>query len=108
MHALRVFSVVKISILLSIVSALPSSNLNLTKSIIDSNMEAKGIFDGLGGSSTVAPESSGLGGLSGIDQAGGLGPMLIIGGFQALVTKFDPALVAGLPGLNNVPLTGGK
>lgn len=69
--------------------------------------DAKGILDGVAGSSTASPSSGGLGGLSELGQnVGNAGPMLILGSFQAVVTKFDPALVQGLPGLSSVPSVG--
>lgn len=66
--------------------------------------EEKGMFDGLlPGSSTDAPSGGGLGGLAGLGETlGNAGPMLIIGGFQAIVTKFDPSLIQGLPGLSGI------
>lgn len=72
--------------------------------IQDTDVEAKGILDGVtGGSTTSSPSAPGLGGLGGLGQnVGGAGPMLIIGGFQAIVTKFDPSLIQGLPGLSGV------
>jgi hypothetical protein len=107
MNALRALSAVQVLILLCAASALPTPNEHVQ--VVDSEMDGKGILDGIGGSSTAAPAPGGLGGLAGMGQAaGGLGPMLIIGGFQAVVTKFDPALVQGLPGLSGVALPGGK
>lgn len=68
--------------------------------IQDNDVEAKGLLDGVTGTTTSSP---GLGGLGGLGQnVGGAGPMLIIGGFQAIVTKFDPSLIQGLPGLSGV------
>lgn len=67
------------------------------------NDEAKGVLDGATGTSTTSPSISGLGGLSGLGQnVGNAGPLLIIGGFQAVITKFDPALVQSIPGLTGV------
>lgn len=66
----------------------------------------KGILDGLTtpGASTTTAKPGGLnalpGGLSAVSNSG---PMLILGGFQAIVTKFDPSLVQGLPGLAGLP-----
>lgn len=74
---------------------------------VQDSAEAKGILDGLTGTTTSAPAA-------GLPSAGGIipglgsnvanaGPMLIIGGFQAVVTKFDPSLIQGLPGLSGLP-----
>jgi hypothetical protein len=72
----------------------------------DIDSEAKGILDTKAPTTTVAP---GLGGLSGIGQnVANAGPMLIIGGFQAVVTKFDPSLIQGLPGMSGLPPIPGK
>jgi hypothetical protein len=108
MHALRALSVVQLLLLVIASEAWPIPKERDNSDHVDeSEVDARGILDGLGGSSTAAP--GGLGGLAGMGQAaGGLGPMLIIGGFQALVTKFDPALVQGLPGLSGVALPTGK
>lgn len=66
----------------------------------------KGILDGVMGSSsssTTAKPAGGLGGLPNFGQnVANAGPMLILGGFQAIVTKFDPAMIAGLPGLGGL------
>lgn len=73
--------------------------------IQDTDVEAKGILDGVtGGQTTSSPSAPGLGGLGSLGQnvGSGVGPMLIIGGFQAIVTKFDPSLIQGLPGLSGV------
>jgi hypothetical protein len=104
MHALRALSVVQVLLLAITAEAWPIPNEHENDS---GETDARGILDGLGGSSTAAP--GGLGALAGMGQgAGGLGPMLIIGGFQAIVTKFDPSLVQGLPGLSGVALPTGK
>jgi hypothetical protein len=76
------------------------------------NQDSRGIFDGVvpGATTTTtkAPANglpvNGLPSASGaLSQIGGSGPMLILGGFQAIVTKFDPSLVQGLPGLAGLP-----
>ena len=68
--------------------------------------ESKGILDGKAPTTTAAP---GFGALPGIGQSvANVGPMLIIGGFQAVVTKFDPSLIQGLPGMSNFPPLPGK
>lgn len=71
------------------------------ETVISGERDPKGIFDGLAGTTTAAPSLPG--GLSGLPSLGqsaeGAQPLLIIGGFQAVVTKFDPSLVQGLPGL---------
>lgn len=68
----------------------------------DSDDEARGILDGLGGSSTPVPSG---GGLAGMGQAiGNSSPMLVIGTFQAIVMKYDPAIAAGLPGMPSLPV----
>jgi len=70
--------------------------------------DAKGLLDGVtGGSSTTASPLGGLGGLG--SAAGNAGPMLILGSFQAIVTKFDPALLPGIlsgGGLPSLPPAG--
>lgn len=87
----------------------------LTLSIAtESTQDAKGILDGVvpGGSTTTtaAPELvPGLGLPAPVNNIANSGPMLILGGFQAIVTKFDPSLVQGLPGLAGLPqLPAGK
>lgn len=52
--------------------------------IQDSNREAKGVLDILTGGESPTVEG---------------GPKLIVGAFQAIVTKFDPSLVQGMPGV---------
>ena len=76
----------------------------------ESSLEPKGILDGVipGGSTTTtaAPLIPGLGLLNNVANSG---PMLILGGFQAIVTQFDPSLIQGLPGLAGLPqLPAGK
>lgn len=62
---------------------------------------AKGIFDGLTGSTTTSP--GGLENLAGLgENVGSAGPLLIIGGFQAIITKFDPAIAQSIPGSSGV------
>lgn len=81
--------------MLSIVVALPIND-EKTK---DSSREVKGILDGVSGASTSTP----IGIPSGLGQAmGEAEPKLIIGAFQAVITKFDPSLVQGLPGLSGL------
>lgn len=93
MQSLKVLLVL---LLVEVTCTLPVSNEDIRD-------ETKGLLDGLS-SSTAAPSSGGeLGGLAGVGQnVGNAGPMLIIGGFQAVVTKFDPALIQGLPGLSGL------
>lgn len=80
-----------------------SSPLSEESVTADFNDEPKGILDGLG-TTTASPAPGGLGGLAGLGQnVGNAGPLLIIGGFQAIVTKFDPSLVQGLPGMPALP-----
>lgn len=69
----------------------------------DNSENAKGILDGVAGGSTTTSKPGGLNALPGLSAASNTGPMLIIGGFQAIVTKFDPSLVQGLPGLAGLP-----
>jgi hypothetical protein len=65
---------------------------------------SKGILDGVaGGTTTTTKSPGGLNALPGLNAVSNSGPMLILGGFQAVVTKFDPSLVQGLPGLAGVP-----
>lgn len=77
--------------------------------------ESKGILDGVipGGQSTTTTAAPGLipglGLPAPVNNIANSGPMLILGGFQAIVTKFDPSLVQGLPGLSGLPqLPAGK
>lgn len=68
--------------------------------------DAKGIFDGVTvpGATTTTAKPGGLNALpGGLSAVSNTGPMLILGGFQAIVTKFDPSLVQGLPGLAGLP-----
>lgn len=70
----------------------------------NNNDEGKGLIDGLaGGTTTAKPAAGGLGALPGMGALANTGPILILGGFQAIVTKFDPSLVSGLPGLAGMP-----
>lgn len=67
---------------------------------------AKGILDGVTapGATTTTAKPGGLNALpGGLSAVSNTGPMLILGGFQAIVTKFDPSLVQGLPGLAGLP-----
>lgn len=72
------------------------------------NDDGRGIIDGLVGSTTTAkPGIGGIGSLPGMSSLADTGPILVFGGFQAIVTKFDPSLIQGLPGLSGLPqLTG--
>lgn len=65
-----------------------------------SDDEVRGILDGLGGSSTPAPSGGGLA----AQAIGNSSPMLVIGTFQAIVMKYDPAIAAGLPGMPSLPV----
>lgn len=83
-----------------------SEHLHDNNEIQDDETE-KGILDGVMGSSspstTSKPAAGGLGGLPGVgSNVANAGPMLIIGGFQAVVTKFDPTMIAGLPGMGGL------
>ena len=71
--------------------------------------ELKGILDGLLNESTTS--APGIGSVAGLGQnIGNVGPLLIIGGFQAVITKFNmpgvPALIQDLPGLSGALPTG--
>ena len=77
--------------------------------------EAKGILDGIvpSGSTTTTAAPGLIPGLGSfpapVNNLANSGPMLILGGFQAIVTKFDPSLIQGLPGLAGLPqLPAGK
>lgn len=71
--------------------------------------ESKGILDGATVKASTTTAAPGLGGLPSIGQnVANAGPILIIGGFQAVVTKFDPGLIQGLPGMSNLPPIPGK
>lgn len=84
---------------LSVLLALPISQ--------NSGESGKGILDGVaGGSTTTTKAPGGLNALPGLNAVSNSGPMLILGGFQAVVTKFDPSLVQGLPGLAGMPALG--
>lgn len=87
-----------------LISYIKPSTVPEETQIQDTDVEAKGILDVVtGGTTTPSSSAPGLGGLAGLGQnVGGAGPMLIIGGFQAIVTKFDPSLIQGLPGLSGV------
>lgn len=83
---------------------------NLVDNEVQDDETEKGILDGVLGSSspstTAKPATGGVGGLGGLPNLGqsvaNTGPMLILGGFQAIVTKFDPTLIAGLPGIGGL------
>lgn len=68
--------------------------------------EGKRVLGGLAGSTTTA-KPGGLGALPALSSLADTGPILVLGGFQAIVTKFDPSLVQGLPGLSGLPPIGG-
>jgi hypothetical protein len=69
------------------------------------NDESKGIIDTLAGTTTTA-KPGGIGALPGLNNLAQTGPILVLGGFQAIVTKFDPSLIQGLPGLSGLPQIG--
>lgn len=84
----------------------PAHQIDSDGTVQDDETE-KGILDGVMGSSspstTAKPAAGGFGGLPGLGSSvANAGPMLIIGGFQAVVTKFDPAMIAGLPGMGGL------
>lgn len=108
MTNVKVFSVFFLIICTSITRAIPLSSVDkVSEEKTDS--EAKGIFDGGATKASTTTAAPGLGGLPSFGQnVANAGPMLIIGGFQAVVTKFDPSLIAGLPGMSNLPPIPGK
>lgn len=65
----------------------------------ESNENAKGVLDGL---TSRAPSAGGLSGIA----SNMAGPLLVVGAFQAVVTKFDPT--QGLPSLPSMPSLPGK
>lgn len=72
----------------------------------DNSESNRGILDGLtqAPTSTTTSKPNVLNALSsGLNVVSNSGPMLILGGFQAIVTKFDPSLIQGLPGLPQIP-----
>lgn len=87
-----------------------TESANLNESDFQDDETEKGIFDGVLGSSasstTAKPTAGGgLGGLGGLPNLGSIsnaGPLLILGGFQAIVTKFDPTSISGLPGIGGL------
>jgi hypothetical protein len=107
MTNVKIFSVFLLIICTSIARATPVSS-GEEVSVEEADSEAKGILDGATKASTTTA-APGLGGLPSFGQnVANAGPMLIIGGFQAVVTKFDPALIQGLPGMSNLPPIQGK
>lgn len=71
---------------------------------IPSTESPRGILDGVvPGSSSTTAAPGGLNLPGAMNTIGNSGPMLILGGFQAIVTKFDPSLIQGLPGLAGLP-----
>jgi hypothetical protein len=109
MTNVKICSVFLLMICTSNIYAIPvSSGSELSEEKTDN--EAKGILDGATAkASTTTAAPGGLGGLPNIGQnVANAGPMLIIGGFQAVVTKFDPGLIQGLPGMSNLPPIPGK
>ncbi|KAG5676980.1 hypothetical protein PVAND_006771 [Polypedilum vanderplanki] len=82
-------------------TAMPFSN--------DSSDEAKGIFDGILPNSSSSTTASPLPSLpDAFNKVSENGPMLILGSFQAIVTKFDPALIQSIPGIGLPQLPAGK
>lgn len=86
---------------------LETSEEKTTESQIESDGQ-RGILDGVIPTTTAAPAAGGgLGGLGGLgSNIGNAGPMLIIGGFQAIVTKFDPSMIGSIPGMPALPNLG--
>lgn len=78
--------------------------------VTETPQDAKGILDNIvPGSTTTTATPGGLNLPGALNTVSNSGPMLILGGFQAVVTKFDPSLVQGLPGLAGLPqLPAGK
>lgn len=72
----------------------------------DDDGEGKGILDGFGqaGATTTKAPAGGLNLPGALSTLSNTGPILILGGFQAIVTKFDPSLVQGLPGISSLPI----
>lgn len=83
----------------------PLNNIEENTAEVQSDDVERGLIDGVVGNaaSTTAKPSLGLPSApaaSGIgQQVANAGPMLILGGFQAIVTKFDPSMIGSLPGL---------
>lgn len=104
MAGVKIFFVFLLIVCTSILASPVSSENEIAPEKNDT--ESKGILDGKAPTTTAAP---GFGALPGVGQSvANAGPMLIIGGFQAVVTKFDPALIQGLPGMGNLPPIPGK
>lgn len=103
--------VIVVIVLLSFIDTAPveleTSAEKTPESIKESDVQ-RGILDGVIPTTTVAPAAGGgLGGLGGLGtNIGNAGPMLIIGGFQAIVTKFDPSMIGSIPGMPALPNLG--
>lgn len=104
MKSVKICSVFLLIVCTSPVYATPVSSENDVLKEDTADSEAKGILDGVTGNAPTTTAAPGLGNLPGFGQnVANAGPMLIIGGFQAVVTKFDPSLIQGLPGLSGMP-----
>lgn len=81
-----------------LVACINSSPVPNGTPVVDSEADAKGILDNFASSTTAAPGLGGLGNLGGLGQSlGGAGPMMVVGSFQAILTKFDPSMIPSLP-----------
>ncbi|CAO1350709.1 unnamed protein product [Diamesa serratosioi] len=111
MHFKGIFIVVLIVLFGSIDTTpvdLESSEEQTPENQIEQSDVQRGILDGVIPTTTAAPAAGGgLGGLGGLGtNVGNAGPMLIIGGFQAIVTKFDPSMIGKIPGMPALPNLG--
>lgn len=109
MKSVKVFSVFLLIVVCTLAAyASPSSSANeIVKEATDN--EAKGILDGVTVNAPTTTAAPGLGNLPSIGQnVAAAGPMLIVGGFQAVVMKADPSLIQGMPGLSGLPPIPGK
>ena len=103
--------IVMLIVLLGCIETAPVELETTAEKTPESQIESdgqRGILDGVIPTTTAAPAAGGgLGGLGGLGtNLGNAGPMLIIGGFQAIVTKFDPSMVGSIPGMPALPNLG--
>ncbi|CAO1303872.1 unnamed protein product [Diamesa tonsa] len=103
--------IVMLMVLLSCIETAPvelETSAEKTPESLKEGDGQRGILDGVIPTTTTAPAAGGgLGGLGGLgSNVGNAGPMLIIGGFQAIVTKFDPSMIGSIPGMPALPNLG--
>lgn len=108
MRSFKVFTVFSLIVVCTLDAyALPASSAN--EVVKENDSEAKGILDGVMANAPTTTAAPGLGNLPSIGQSvAAAGPMLIVGGFQAVIMKADPSLIQGMPGLSGLPPIPGR